>query len=108
MSLLEERVRHALEALDWPFEREVEVHARHLTFWIDFVVSPPGRVKVALEVDGPDHDETERSKRDAYRDMTLGVMGWHTVRLSYREATSDEAIELWLRRNLAPRSKMNP
>lgn len=100
MSLLEERVRHVLEALNCPFDREVEVHVRHLTFWMDFVLYPPGREKVVLEVDGPDHDGVERSKRDASRDRMLGAMGWRILRLSYRDATSDEAIELWLRRKL--------
>ncbi|MDP5183727.1 DUF559 domain-containing protein [Blastococcus sp. BMG 814] len=47
-------------------------------------------VLLAVELDGAAfHGSEEARKRDLRRDATLAVLGWQTLRFSYRRATSD-------------------
>lgn len=79
-TLLEARIRVALESLGVPFEQEFAVGR-----WsIDFALVGQ---KIAIEADG-DYWHKLSSARDKRRDARLGLAGWRTVRLAEKDVNS--------------------
>ncbi|MGY1914129.1 endonuclease domain-containing protein [Blastococcus sp. SYSU DS0973] len=55
-----------------------------------FVDAAWPEVRLAVELDGAAfHGSEQARERDLRRDAALAVLGWQTLRFSYRRATSD-------------------
>ena len=83
-------VQHVLRGPGMPaFVQQHPVRLRSGTIRLDAAVL---RLKVAVELDGAAfHGSRTARERDLRRDAALAVLGWQTLRFSYRRATSDPA-----------------
>ncbi|MFQ6026816.1 MAG: endonuclease domain-containing protein [Dehalococcoidia bacterium] len=88
---LEQQVMDALDVLGVEYRFQ---HPTRTGYLIDFAL--PGS-KIALEVDGPYHDEKEQKKRHRFRNYQLRREGWSTVRLHHAqlvEKCTEDVAEL--------------
>ena len=53
-------------------------------FILDFAVQQSGR-RIAIEVDGPFHDDSRRHSRDAFRTLLLKREGWEVIRIHHSQ-----------------------
>ena len=87
---LEEMVEEGLKALGLPY---IFQHPTRTGFVIDFALFLNGE-KIALEVDGPYHDDSKRKKQDRFKDYMLRREGWKVVRIHWSELEKADVITL--------------
>lgn len=68
------------------YEKEKKINR----FWIDFALID---YKVALEIDGKQHDYPERRKHDEQRDKIIEDESWSVYRIKWRDIKSKEGKE---------------
>ena len=74
---LEASVAGALDELGIEYEAE---YPTRTGFILDFALLDR---KIAIEADGPTHDEPKRQKSDRFRDYQLRREGWKVIRLHH-------------------------
>jgi very-short-patch-repair endonuclease len=79
--ILWKRVLRAKQVFKYQFNRQFPMKVGKLNIIVDFICR---KLKLVIEVDGGSH--RFKQEQDAYRDRTLGELGYHVLRISEQEA----------------------
>ena len=90
LTSLEVEAKFALKDLGVPYSAQ---YSTRTGFVLDFAVRQNGR-KIAIEADGPFHDDSKSHSRDAFRSLLLRREGWEVVRVHHSQiARAKEIIQ---------------
>ncbi len=67
------------------YERELS----QASYFIDFAITLPNGFKIALEIDGKQHQMPDRQLSDRYKDIALESLGWNVYRIPWKAISSD-------------------
>lgn len=86
-SFPEKCVKQWLDELNIQYEREFKFQK----WFVDFAIHER---KIALEVDGKQHNLEEQQRRDKEKDQALQENGWQVVRIKWKRLTSQSRKEI--------------
>lgn len=96
LTSLEKKIEKALDLLNFYY---VPQYSTRTGYIIDFALP---NEKIAIETDGPCHDDPKQQKRDRFKDYMLRREGWKVIRIHWRliEKMSVEELAKYIKKHI--------